>query len=105
MKASSMKKVILLLFMSLSTCLSAQIATHNEGQRTSRQVVSLLEALQAISSRQSEYSIDILSDGLDSLTTSAKVTMTSSVPDVVKRLFCDHELLYQPTYGHMSSLN
>ena len=27
------------------------------------------------------------------------------IPDVVKRLFCDHELLYQPTYGHMSSLN
>ena len=27
------------------------------------------------------------------------------IPDVVTRLFCDHELLYQPTYGHMSSLN
>ncbi|MCR5197614.1 MAG: carboxypeptidase-like regulatory domain-containing protein, partial [Prevotella sp.] len=77
-----MKKVFLVLFMFLSTCLSAQVAFTG---LQSRQVVGLLEALQAIESQQSEYTIDILSDGLDSLTTSAKVA-TTSVPDAVKRL-------------------
>ena len=82
MKVCNMKKVFLVLFMFLSTCLSAQVAFTG---LQSRQVVGLLEALQAIESQQSEYTIDILSDGLDSLTTSAKVA-TTSVPDAVKRL-------------------
>ena len=45
----------------------------------------LLEALQAISRSQSDYTIDILSDGLSDLRTSANVTGLS-VPEAVKRL-------------------
>ena len=36
--------------------------------------VPLLDALQTVSRSQSEYTIDILSDGLDKLHTTAKVT-------------------------------
>lgn len=46
---------------------------------------SLLEALQTISRSQSEYTIDILSDGLDDLRTTANVK-NLSIPDAVKRL-------------------
>ena len=45
----------------------------------------LLDALQSISRSQKEYTIDILSDGLDKLHTTAKVTGLSA-PDAVKRL-------------------
>jgi len=47
--------------------------------------VPLLDALQAVSRSQKEYTIDILSDGLDKLHTTAKV-MGLSAPDAVKRL-------------------
>ena len=46
---------------------------------------SLLEALQAIEQSQSEYTIDILSDGLEELTTTAK-TDGLDVVSAVKRL-------------------
>ena len=47
--------------------------------------VPLLDALQTVSRSQSEYTIDILSDGLDKLHTTAKVTGLVA-PDAVKRL-------------------
>ena len=47
--------------------------------------VPLLDALQTVSRSQSEYTIDILSDGLDKLHTTAKVTGLAA-PDAVKRL-------------------
>jgi len=47
--------------------------------------VPLLDALQSISRNQPEYTIDILSDGLDKLHTTAKVTGLAA-PDAVKRL-------------------
>ena len=47
--------------------------------------VPLLDALQAVSRSQKEYTIDILSDGLDKLHTTAKVTGLAA-PDAVKRL-------------------
>ena len=47
--------------------------------------VPLLDALQSISRSQKEYTIDILSDGLDKLHTTAKVTGLAA-PDAVKRL-------------------
>ena len=46
---------------------------------------SLLPALQSISRSQKEYTIDILSDGLDNLRTKANVTGLPA-PDAVKRL-------------------
>ena len=45
----------------------------------------LLEALQTISREQSDYTIDILSDSLGSLQTSAQFK-DLSVPDAVKRI-------------------
>ena len=45
----------------------------------------LLEALQTISREQSDYTIDILSDSLGSLQTSAQFK-NLSVPDAVKRI-------------------
>ncbi|MBR1520683.1 MAG: hypothetical protein IJ635_05540 [Bacteroidaceae bacterium] len=64
------------------------VAMGGQGQTLTREWVDvpLLEALQAIGREQSEYTIDILSDSLGDLRTSAKVK-NRSVPDAVK-LIC-----------------
>ena len=64
------------------------VAMSGQGQTLTREFrnVPLLEALQTLSREQSEYTIDILSDRLGDLRTSAKVK-NRSVPDAVK-LIC-----------------
>ena len=69
--------ILFLLALSLLPLGSAVAQTFRE--------VPLLDALQSISRSQPEYTIDILSDGLDRLHTTAKVTGLAA-PDAVKRL-------------------
>ena len=69
--------ILFLLALSLLPLGSAVAQTFRE--------VPLLDALQSISRSQPEYTIDILSDGLDRLQTTAKVTGLAA-PDAVKRL-------------------
>ena len=71
------RNAILLLIISL---LSFSSATAQSFHNT-----PLLEALQTIGRSQSNYTIDILSDGLGNLRTSANV-MGLATPDAVKRL-------------------
>ncbi len=70
-------RILLLLALSLLPLGSAVAQTFRE--------VPLLDALQTIGRSQPEYTIDILSDGLDRLHTTAKVTGLAA-PDAVKRL-------------------
>ena len=70
-------RILLLLAVSLLPLGSAVAQTFRE--------VPLLDALQTIGRSQPEYTIDILSDGLDRLHTTAKVTGLAA-PDAVKRL-------------------
>ena len=79
-----MRRLYLILYM-LATIsgLSAQVTTplpHREGQG-----VGLLSTLHTIERSQSEYSIDIVSDGLEKLTTTAKVDGLDAVK-AVKRV-------------------
>ena len=62
--------------------LSAQVTTPSLQRRAG---VGLLSALQSISDRQSEYSIDIVSDSLETLTTTVNVEGLDAV-SAVKRL-------------------
>ncbi len=71
------KQKIILFLLSLLSFSSAVAQTFRD--------VPLLDALQSISRNQPEYTIDILSDGLDRLHTTAKVTGLAA-PDAVKRL-------------------
>ena len=71
------KQKIILFLLSLLSFSSAVAQTFRD--------VPLLDALQSISRNQPEYTIDILSDGLDKLHTTAKVTGLAA-PDAVKRL-------------------
>ena len=77
------RRVIIILLCCVALTAAAQITTplpHREGQG-----VGLLTALQAIERSQSEYTIDIVSDGLDSLRTSANVKGLDAVK-AVKRV-------------------
>ena len=67
----------------IASCLLAFLAMTAGAQ--SFHNTPLIEALQAISNSQSNYTIDILSDGLGNLHTSANVTGLAT-PDAVKRL-------------------
>ena len=67
----------------IASCLLAFLAITAEAQSFLN--TPLIEALQAISNSQTNYTIDILSDGLGNLHSSANVTGLS-VPDAVKRL-------------------
>ncbi len=72
----------------LMLLLVVAVTVDGQGQTLTREFrdVPLLEALQTIGREQSEYTIDILSDSLGDLRTSAKVK-NHSVPDAVK-LIC-----------------
>ena len=67
-----------LLFLVVFTCVTIS-------SLSAQDTLPLLEALQAIGQSQPEYSIDILSDGLESLTTAAKVEGLDAV-SAVKRV-------------------
>ena len=88
-----MRKIIhLIIIVSLLTLLPAATPMLTRAQSKAslpqggkKQKVSLLDAIQNISHGQKTYTIDILSDGLQDLTTSASVTGLTA-PEAVKRL-------------------
>lgn len=88
-----MRKIIhLIIIVSLLTLLPAATPMLTRAQSKAslpqggkKQKVSLLDAIQDISHGQKTYTIDILSDGLQDLTTSASVTGLTA-PEAVKRL-------------------
>jgi len=88
-----MRKIIhLIIIVSLLTLLPAATPMLTRAQSKAslpqggkKQKVSLLDAIQNISHGQKTYTIDILSDGLHDLTTSASVTGLTA-PEAVKRL-------------------
>ena len=85
------KTFFFLLTLSLLSFSSAVAQTFRDApllnalQSISRSQAPLLNALQSISRSQKEYTIDILSDGLDKLHTTAKVAGLAA-PEAVKRL-------------------
>ena len=80
MKEITMKQKIIYILLFCFVFLSYS----NVAAQTFRNTL-LLEALQTVNRGQSDYTIDILSDGLKDLTISAKVTGLS-VPEAVKRV-------------------
>ena len=82
-----MRRLYLIIFIfAMTTPLSAQVTTplpHSEGQGVG--LLGLLSALHTIERSQSEYRIDIVSDGLEGLTTTANVSGLDAVK-AVKRV-------------------
>ena len=74
-----MRRLLILLLLIASVSLHAQTVSHDFRD------TPLLDALQTLSREQSDYTIDILSDSLAHLRTSAKVK-NLSVPDAVRRV-------------------
>ena len=74
-----MRRPLILLLLIVSVSLHAQTVSHDFHD------TPLLDALQTLSREQSDYTIDILSDSLAHLRTSAKVK-NLSVPDAVRRV-------------------
>ena len=91
-----MKRLTLLLLFLATLNLHAQTVSHDFHN------TPLLEALQTINREPSDYTIDVLSDGLNGLTTSVKVK-NLSVPDAVKRI-CKRLPVKVKVKGHLMSV-
>ena len=80
-----MRRLLYLITFMCAMTISSMSAQESTPSLTGREEVGLLSALQSIEQNQSEYTIDIVSDGLEELTTKANVEGLDAVA-AVKRV-------------------
>ena len=80
-----MRRLLYLIIFMCAMTISSMSAQESTPSLTGREEVGLLSALQSIEQNQSEYTIDIVSDGLEELTTKANVEGLDAVA-AVKRV-------------------